>query len=179
MRRTLFLAACLVVGAAGTAKAQKIVVVDSERVHKESREGRKVLHQIDRIKARKQRAIDRKKKALKREYDQIMKDAKALQASKAVLKPAIYKQRQEALQRRYMEWGGKMQQWQYYAMQQQQQLSQKASQLLGTFRTKLQAKIEALAQLKGYTLVIDKSAVWYAKKAVDITDEVIRLVDGK
>ncbi len=161
------------------AAAQKIVVVDSEKVHKQSREGRKILKKIDRLKAAKQRLIDKKKKALKREYDNIMKDAKQLQASKALLKPSVYKQRQEKLQQRYMQWGGKMQQWQYYAMQQQQKLSDQASKLLAVFRTKLQAKIEALAQLKGYDMVVDKSAVWYAKGSIDITSQVIKLIDGR
>ena len=164
---------------AGGLRAQSIVVVDSEKVHRKSREGRKVLGQIDRIKKRKQRTIDRKKKGLKREYDAIMRDAKNLAASKKLLKPSVYKTRQEKLQQRYMKWGGKMQQWQYYAMQEQQKLSSQAAKLLGVFRTKLQAKIEALAQLKGFKLVIDKSAVWYAKNTIDITQQVIKLVDGR
>ena len=95
------------------------------------------------------------------------------------MKPSVYKARQEKLQQDYMKWGGKMQQWQYYAMQQQRALSARASKLLGVFRTKLQAKIEALAQLKGYKMVVDKSAVWYAKGTIDITPQVIKLIDGR
>jgi len=174
---SIFFAVFLLTGR--LAFGQVIVVVDSERVHKQSRQGRKVLKKIERIKAAKQRVIDRKKKALKTEYDGIMKAAKQLAASKALLKASVYKQKQDKLQQHYMQWGGKMQQWQYYAMQQQQMLSAKASKLLAVFRTKLQAKIEALAQLKGYTLVVDKSAVWYAKGTIDITDQVIKLVDGR
>lgn len=160
------------------ASAQSIVVVDSDQVHRKSREGKKLLGQIERLKKAKQRVIDRQKNSLKKEYDSIMAAAKQLAASKKLLKPSVYKQKQDALQQQYMKWGGKMQQWQYYAMQQQQQLSDQASKLLGVFRTKLQAKIETLAQLKGYTLVVDRSAVWYAKNAIDITDQVIKLVDG-
>jgi len=163
-----------------TARAnKKIVVVDSERVHRESREGKKILKQIERKKSRKQRTIDRKKAKLQKDYEGIMKAAKTLAGSKDLLKPAVYKQRQEKLQQQYMQWGGKMQEWQQYAMQEQQKLSNEASKVLGVFRTKLQAKIETLSQLKGYTLVVDKSAVWFAKNAIDITDEVIKLIDGR
>lgn len=171
----------LAVGVSGmtAVRAQGIVVVDSEKVHRKSREGRKVLDEIDRIKKRKQRSIDRKKNALKREYDAVMKEAKQLASSKKLLKPSVYKSRQEKLQERYMKWGGKMQQWQYFAMQEQQALSSQAAKLLGTFRTKLQAKIEALAQLKGYKLIVDKSAVWFAKDTIDITAQVIKLIDGR
>lgn len=163
----------------GKARAQAIVVVDSEKVHRQSKKGKAVLKKIDRLKRRKQRSIDRKKAKLKKEYDSIMKAAKTLANSKELLKPSVYKQRQDKLQRRYMQWGGKMQQWQQKAMQEQQKLSGQAQKLLGVFRTKLQAKIETLAQLKGYRMVVDKSAVWYAKDAIDITDEVIKLIDGR
>lgn len=164
--------------AARKARAQAIVVVDSEKVHRQSRKGKAVLKKIDRIKKRKQRTIDRKKARLKKKYDSIMKSAKTLANSKDLLKPSVYKQRQEKLQRRYMKWGGQMQQWQQYAMKEQQKLSARAQRVLGVFRTKLQAKIETLAQLKGYKLVVDKSAVWYAKDTIDITDAVIKLIDG-
>jgi Skp family chaperone for outer membrane proteins len=174
----LALVGMLLLGASA-ARAQKIVVVDSERVHRESSQGKKILKKIERMKRRKQRAIDSKKAKLKKNYDAIMKSAKTLSGSKDLLKPAVYKQRQEKLQRRYMQWGGKMQQWQAHAMKEQQKLSAKASKMLGVFRTKLQAKIETLSQLKNYTLVVDKSAVWYAKGAIDITDQVIKLIDGR
>lgn len=165
----------------GSANAQKgrIVVVDTERVHRESREGKKILGQIERMKSKKQRTIDRRKDRLQKDYDRIEKAAKTLAGSKDLLKPEVYKQRQEKLQQDYMQWGGEMQKWQAYAMQEQQKLSEQASQILGVFRTKLQARIETLAQLKGYLMVVDKSAVWFAKDSIDITDEVIKLVDGR
>jgi Skp family chaperone for outer membrane proteins len=162
----------------GLVRARTIVVVDSEKVHRKSREGRRVLKQIDKIKKKKQKVVDRKKRALKKEYDAIMKAAKVLANSRKMMKPRAYKAKQEKLQQRYMRWGGKMQQWQQYALQQQQQLNRRASGLLAVFRTKLQAKIETLAQLRRYKLVVDKSAVWYAKKTIDITDAVIRVMNG-
>lgn len=162
----------------GLVRAQTIVVVDSEKVHRKSREGKRVLKQIDKIKKKKQRVVDRKRVALKKEYNAIMKAAKVLANSRKMMKPKAYKTKQEKLQQRYMRWGGKMQQWQQYAVQQQQQLSRRASGLLAVFRTKLQAKIETLAQLRRYKLVVDKSAVWYVKKSIDITEAVIRIMNG-
>ena len=138
-----------------------------------------MLKQIDNIKKKKQKVIVQKKAELKREYDAIMEDAKKLSAARLMMKTAAYKAKQDRLQERYMRWGGKMQKWRYYAMQQQKQLSHRASRLLGVFRAKLQAKIETLALTKGYSLVVDRSAVWYAKKTKDITHAVIRLVDGR
>lgn len=59
----------------------------------------------------------------------------------------------------------------------QQGLHQKQQELLGTIKDKVNAAIKEVADSKGLTVVVDKSATVYGGQ--DITDEVMKKITGK
>lgn len=66
---------------------------------------------------------------------------------------------------------------QEYFMQLQQRLNQKNQELLGAINDKVTAAVKTVAEAKGLTVVVDKSAVVYGGQ--DITDDVMKKITGK
>lgn len=118
------------------------------------------------------------KKALKKEFDEKQKqlDAKQnelkgikeeLDARGSMMKPEIKQEKLNDLQKRLMET-----QQLYFALQ--QELSKREADATGEIFKKMGVILTSMGEGEGYTLIVEKSAVLYAKGALDLTNELIR-----
>lgn len=118
------------------------------------------------------------KKALKKEFDEKQKqldtkqnDLKALKeeidARGSMMKPEIKQEKLNDLQKKLMET-----QQLYYALQ--QELSKREGDATAEIFKKMGVILQGMGEGDGYTLIVEKSAVLYAKGALDLTNELIR-----
>jgi outer membrane protein len=145
--------------AAGTAKGT-IAYVDLQRTLNETAVGRKAKKKLEKEKARKQRALDKKQKDLQ-------KFAAELDKQRTVLKPDVLRKREKELQDRYV----KLQE---TYLQLQQDLAKQEAQLVQEIFGKAAPIIKDIAREKGFTMVLEKneSAVLWAADNLDITSAV-------
>ena len=118
------------------------------------------------------------KKALKKEFDEKQKqldtkqnDLKALKeeldARGSMMKPEVKQEKLNDLQKKLMET-----QQLYYALQ--QELSKREGDATAEIFKKMGVILQGMGEGDGYTLIVEKSAVLYAKGALDLTNELIR-----
>ena len=138
----------------------KIGVVDLQRALNEVNEGAAAKANLKREFEQKQRALDEKQnelKALKEELD-----------ARAMMMTAEAKQEKAGqLQQKLMET-------QQLYMQLQQEVSQKEAAVTGEIFQKMGTILQTMGADGGYLMIVEKSAVPYAKGHVDITNELIR-----
>ena len=150
---------------AGTAPAAKVGYVDLQRTLNETKVGRAARERLEGEKKKRQKEVDDKQEALK-------KDAEELEKQRVVLKAEVLKQREKELQDRYVTL-------QNTFMQFQQDLQKQEAQLTRDIFGKAQKIIESIAKRDAFTMILEKSesAVLYAEPATDITAEVNKRVD--
>lgn len=118
------------------------------------------------------------KKALKKEFDEKQKqldtkqnDLKTLKeeldARGSMMKPEVKQEKLNELQKRLMET-----QQLYYALQ--QELSKREGDVTAEIFKKMGVILQSMGEADSYTLIVEKSAVLYAKGALDLTNELIR-----
>ena len=118
------------------------------------------------------------KKALKKEFDEKQKtlDAKQneLKALKdeidqrgTMMKPEIKQEKLNDLQKRLLET-------QQLYFQLQQDLSKREAEATGDIFKKMGIIMQAMGEEQGFAMIVEKSAVIYAKPALDVTNELIR-----
>ncbi|HET6612284.1 MAG TPA: OmpH family outer membrane protein [Kofleriaceae bacterium] len=142
--------------------ATKVGYVDLSEMLAKTPQGRKAKAQLDREKATRQKALDKKQDALE-------KFAASLDKQSAVLKPDVLRQREQELQQRVADLRTT-----YVKLQ--RELAEKEAKLLTQIFNKAGPVIKKVAKRDGYTMILDKnkSAVLWATDAVDITDQVIK-----
>ncbi len=163
----LVVAATLVMGvtavsAPAFAEGPKIGYVDLQRALSETNEGK-------RAKAKLKKDFDKKQEKLTEKQKQVKKLKESLQSGAAMMtddakrKKAIELQKQMAdLQQTYMTM--------------QRDLAQKESKATQKIFKKMEKILDKIAKEKGYDLILEKSqsSVLYAKKSMDLTDELIK-----
>ncbi len=118
------------------------------------------------------------KQALKKEFDEKQKqldtkqnDLKAmkeeLDARGSMMKPEVKQDKLNDLQKKLMET-----QQLYYALQ--QDLSKREGEATAGIFKKMGVILQTMGEGEGYTLIVEKQAVLYAKGALDLTNELIR-----
>ena len=133
----------------------KIAVVDLERTLYETPAGKRADEKFEKARKKKQDELDKKQKELQKYAAELDKQA-------TVLKPDVLKEKKGELEKKFVEL---------------QQLYVKLEKDLASERTKLieglleQAGplIEELAKAEGVDLIVDKSAVVWASKTIDLT----------
>lgn len=152
---------------AGNPPAAKIGFVDLQRTLNETKAGKKARAGLEAMKKKKQAEIDKKQEDLK-------KYAEELDKQRVVLKPEVLRQREKELQDKYVEL-------QNLFLQYQQELAKKEAELTREIFSAAAKHIEAIARRDGYTMMLEKteSAVLWADKAADITDEVNKKLDAE
>lgn len=174
MRLSLSLCACLAVCAAplfaapATAAAEvpqikKLVMVDMQRVLNETKAGKKARADLEASSKSKQEKVDKKRAKLEAEAGRL-----------GSLKGEELAAAQEKLQKDSMELQSMM-------MTLEQELGEQHNKLLETMYKNAQDIVAKLAKDRGIDLVLvrDAMTVLFAKDGFDITDEVIKLYDGK
>jgi outer membrane protein len=166
MKKTalLLIIAFALVSVAVYAQSSNVVVLDMQKVMKQTSIGKALAAKLEKERKAKENII-------KAKQDQIIEVRKKLQNSVSVLTESrrlALKQEDEKLQLEYKE-----------LLQKARADIQRFSQQLNKdYNQKLVPLLEKLAREKGYTLVLMKSQVVWSSNAIDISDEFIKRVNA-
>jgi len=145
--------------------ANKIAVVDMQRVIVEVKQGKKAMALLKAEKAKKEKAINAKKDTFLQQQKELENMMKNPAADKAKAK-AKY----ESLARTY-------QMLQREAQKMQQELLAKEQQEARKIMNKVQAILKKVVKKEGFDIVLNKAAILYVPASDDITNQVIREYD--
>lgn len=172
LHRNLCLAVALGLGlfaqgavAAASLPDAKLAVVDYQRVLKQSEAGKDVHRQFDEYRKGFQAAV-------KHDEDELRAVEDKLKEEKPSLTPAEFEKRRRAFEDRVI------------ALQRRAQDSMRAldngfQQSMNDLHNKVLPLVKEISEQHGYNVVVDRSKVVIALKAIDLTDEVIDVVNKK
>lgn len=145
----------------GSARAQRIALVNMQRAIEDTTEGKAALSKLKGEVDKKQKELEQKRDELKKLDDELAKQA-------AILKP-------DALEKKKQELQQKMMQWQEAAMRTQKDLQEKESKATQPIVDKLLRAIAQIAARDKFAMVLRNEVVlWPQQSEMDITNEVIR-----
>ncbi|MCO4762402.1 MAG: OmpH family outer membrane protein [Myxococcales bacterium] len=177
------LAAATLLAATPAFAAQNIAVVDLQRVLLSTKAGKAAKRKFEGMQKKKRKALKRRDNQLKKQEKALMQERRTIEQT---LRSKGAKAATPALQQRAQIFQQKVQTFQKEVMlfQRTQQsalkeLAKKEAQLLKPIEDKIKKHINAIAKAKGYSLVLSRVAVVFAVKAVDITGEVTKRMNGK
>ena len=149
------------VPAARAFAADKLGVVDVQRVLDTVDEGRKA-------KADFQKEIDSKKTELARKQQEVKKAEESFEKQKLILSPSAVEDKRKDLENKRTEL-------QKFMMNLQADMQKREMQLSGDILKKIRSVIEKVGRDGGYDIVWEKieGGIVYAKPAFDLTDQVI------
>lgn len=139
----------------------RIGVVDTQRAIMETEDGLRAQATLKKLFDSRQRELDKKQEDLQKERDDIDKQ-------KAVLS-------QSALSKRVNKWQSEMVQLQQVFVEYNKELQKKQGELTQPIFQKAMGLIRRLATQEGYDMIVDKTAVPYARSDLDLTDRLITL----
>jgi outer membrane protein len=165
-RVTQFLIAAvfLLSTSAAFAEDMKFGYVDMQRALNETEDGRKAKEKLKKDFDQKQKELDEQQAGLKKEIEDLDKKRTLLPADKVREKEAELRVKLEKVQQTYM--------------RHQQDLSakeQKETQKIFERMTKI---IGEIAAAENFSMIVDKSALVFAKPHLDLTNELIRRYNG-
>lgn len=143
-----------------SAEVQKFAYVDLQRALNEVDEGAQAKAALKAEFDQKQKFLDEKQTSLKTMKDDI-------EARGMMMKAEVKQEKLAELQKSLLE----VQQT-YYTMQ--QELTQKESAATGKIFQKMGVLLQAMGEEQGFTAILEKSSVLYAKNHLDLTNELIR-----
>ena len=146
--------------ASAFAEVQKFAYVDLQRALNEVEEGAEAKAALKAEFDEKQKYLDQKQTSLKKMKDEI-------EARGMMMKAEVKQEKLAELQKSLLE----VQQT-YYTMQ--QELTQKESAATGKIFQKMGVLLQAMGEEQGFTAILEKSSVLYAKNHLDLTNELIR-----
>jgi outer membrane protein len=159
--RRLLLAFAVVVAARGAfAQGMKIGYVDVQRAVQEVEEGKAARNRLQTELKQKRADLDKKRadlEKMKADYDK----------QAPVLSDDAKRQKQEQLQKAFVEA-------QNAASQMQEELSGKEQEAMQSISKRLLQVVAEVSDKESFTFVLDKAALLYAPAASDITNEVVR-----
>ena len=152
--------------AATATPATKIGFVDLNRTLNQTKAGKNARAKLEKEKKDKQAVIDKAEADLKKKYADLEKQ-------KGLLKEDVFMQKARAFQEEYVKF-------QEQAVKLQQELAMREAKLTDEIFQKAAKVIESIVKRDGYTMMLEKteSAVLFADKALDITDEVNKRLDA-
>jgi outer membrane protein len=159
-RFILALIAALSFARAAHADEIKLGYVDLQRALNEVEEGAKAKAALKKEFDEKQKQLDAKQNELKSLKDE-------LDSRGTMMKPEVKQDKLNELQKKLMET-------QQTYMQLQQELSKREQDATAEIFKKMGVILQTMGEEQGYTLIVEKSAVLYAKGALDLTNELIR-----
>ncbi len=170
-KQNIFFAGALAVaflGLAAPAVGQgRFGFVDLQRALNETQEGNQAKRRLKRMFTKRQTELDKMQKRLKRmEAD--------LKKQKGVLSEKAFAKRVEAYRKSFVEL-------QTTYVQHQRDLSDRETKETGRILKRMQTILVEIGGRDNYTAIVEvnEGGVFYFKKALDLTNELIRLYDGR
>ena len=160
MRRFLLIFAVAVAARSAYAQAMKIGYVDVQRAVQEVEEGKAARSRLQAELQQKRSDLDKKRADLEKMKTDYDKQA-------PVLSDEAKRQKQEQLQKAFVEA-------QNAAGQMQEELSGKEQEAMQSISKRLLQVVAEVSDKESFTFVLDKAALLYAPAASDITNEVVR-----
>jgi len=150
----------LVAGPALARAEQKLGYVDLQRALGETEDGRKAKANLKKVFDQKQKELDEQQAALKKDIEDLDKKRTLLPADKVREKEAELQSRMQKVQQTYL--------------RHQQDLSTKEQEATGKIFERMNRIITKMAASENFTMILDKSALVFAKPHLDLTNDLIR-----
>jgi outer membrane protein len=147
--------------AAAASVPTRIGVVDTQRAIMETEDGLRAQATLKKLFDSRQRELDKKQEDLQKERDDIDKQKDVLSKT--------------ALAKRVDKWQREMVQLQTVFVEYNKELQKKQGELTQPIFQKAMGLIRRLATQEGFDLIVDKTAVPYARGDLDLTDRLITL----
>ncbi|HSD87417.1 MAG TPA: OmpH family outer membrane protein [Kofleriaceae bacterium] len=139
----------------GAVPAPKIGVIDLDNTLSTTPAGKRANDSFEKTRKAKQSELDKKQEELKKA------DAD-LDKQKTVLKPEVYAQKRQELEKKFVEL-------QQVYVKLERDLAGERTKLIQDLLKQASPKIEALAKAEGVNVILDREAVVWADKSVDLT----------
>lgn len=167
----IVLAASLLAGYASTAQAQTVIVVDGQKVLRDSQVGQHVRRQLESIKSQMEAEAKSSASPLVSERDSLMAQLKDMDMATLKARPDLTKRAQElqvkgqkqSVENRYK----------------QQELLMTEQEAFVKVAEKVDSIIKALAAEKNASVVLDKSMTIYTAGSVDMTSTVLSRLNSQ
>jgi len=158
--RLLAVALALALSAPAAAADVKLGFVDLQRALNEVDEGANAKKALKKEFDEKQKTLDAKQNELKALKDE-------LDSRGTMMKPEVKQEKLNDLQKRLLET-------QQLYFQLQQELSKREGEATAEIFKKMGVILQTLGEEQGFSMIVEKSAVVYAKPSLDVTNELIR-----
>jgi outer membrane protein len=157
----LVVMAALVLGtSAAYAEEFKLGFVDMQRALNETDDGRKAKAALKKVFDQKQKELDEQQAALKKDIEDLDKKRTLLPADQVREKEGELQQRMQKVQQTYL--------------RHQQDLSGKEQEATAKIYERMNKIIQKIATTENFSMIVDKSALVFAKPHLDLTNDVIR-----
>jgi outer membrane protein len=158
--RLVVMAALLLGASSALAEDFKLGYVDMQRALNETDDGKKAKAALKKVFDQKQKELDEQQAALK-------KDIEDLDKKRTLLPPDQVREKEAELQSR-------MQKVQQTYLRHQQDLSGKEQEATAKIYERMNKIITKIASSENFSMIVDKSALVFAKPHLDLTNELIR-----
>ena len=158
--RLVVMAALLLGASQALAEDFKLGFVDMQRALNETEDGRKAKANLKKVFDQKQKELDEQQAALKKDIEDLDKKRTLLPADKVREKEAELQSRMQKVQQTYL--------------RHQQDLSTKEQEATGKIFERMNRIITKMAASENFTMILDKSALVFAKPHLDLTNDLIR-----
>jgi outer membrane protein len=135
--------------------APKLGIIDIDSTLSSTPAGKRANDSFEKVRKGKQAELDKHQEELKKA------DAD-LDKQKSVLKPEVYAQRRQELEKRFVEL-------QQTYVKLERSLAEERAKLIQDLLKTASPKIEAIAKAEGVNIILDREAVVWADKSVDLT----------
>ena len=142
------------------AEELKLGYVDMQRAISETEDGRKAKANLKKI-------FDQKQKELDEQQEDLKKAIEDLDKKRTLLPPDKVREKEAELQ-------GRVQKIQQTYLRHQQDLSAKEQEATAKIYERMNKIIQKIAASENFTMIVDKSALVFAKPHLDLTNELIR-----
>lgn len=158
--RVLAMAILLLGSATAFAEDTKLGFVDMQRALNETDDGKKAKAALKKVFDQKQKELDEQQAALKKDVEDLDKKRTLLPAEQVREKEAELQTRMQKVQQTYL--------------RHQQDLSSKEQEATAKIYERMNKIIAKIASSENFSMIIDKSALVFAKPHLDLTNELIR-----
>lgn len=141
-----------------------IAVVDTQRAVMESEDGLRMQATLKKLFEERQFELDKKQNDLQRERQELDKQRGVLSQDALMQRAEKWQQEVQIVQQRFMEYN--------------QELNRKQNELMQPILQRTLQVVEQVAGTKGYSIVVDKQAVAFARTELDLTNDVIAAYNG-
>lgn len=151
----LMVSPLLGIGQTAVPSNPKIAIIDIENTLSTTPAGKRANEQFEKIRKSKQAQLDKQQNELK-------KQGQDLEKQRTVLKPEVFKQKREELQKKILQLNETY-------MKLERELATDRTKLIQELLKKAEPIIKSLAKKEGVHLIIDQSATIWADPTVDLT----------